>query len=141
MVNSIHASSRFMLHATIDFLKAFDSVWYPTLFHKLILAGLAFLLTLLVGHDLSSLIGAFVLLIKTIKIASFESVEVFCKDSFLTLHFSFCSSMIFLLLCLLPSAVLFVLTAWPFGPPLPRSLLRWRWEGYTKSSDSTGALL
>ena len=29
-----------MILATIDFLKAFDSVWHPALFHKLILAGL-----------------------------------------------------------------------------------------------------
>ena len=34
--------------------------------------------------------------------------------------------MIFLLLCLLPSAALFTLTIWPFGPPHPRSPLRWR---------------
>ena len=34
--------------------------------------------------------------------------------------------MIFRLFCLLPSAVLFMLMIWPFGPPLPRSLLRWR---------------
>ena len=34
--------------------------------------------------------------------------------------------MIFRLLCLLPSAALFTLTIWPFGPPALRSLLRWR---------------
>ena len=34
--------------------------------------------------------------------------------------------MIFRLLCLLPSAALFTLTIWPFGPSLPRSPLRWR---------------
>ena len=34
--------------------------------------------------------------------------------------------MISLLLCLLPSAVHFTLTIWPFGPPPPRSPLRWR---------------
>ena len=34
--------------------------------------------------------------------------------------------MIFRPLCLLPSAALFTLTIWPFGPTLPRSLLRWR---------------
>ena len=39
---------------------------------------------------------------------------------------SLSSSMIFLLLCLLPSAALFTLTIWPFGRPPPRSPLRWR---------------
>ena len=34
--------------------------------------------------------------------------------------------MIFRLLCLLPSAAVFTLTIWPFGPPPPRSPLRWR---------------
>ena len=29
-------------------------------------------------------------------------------------------------LCLLPSAALFTLTIWPFGPLPPRSLMRWR---------------
>ena len=38
--------------------------------------------------------------------------------------FSF-SSTIFLLFCLLPSAVLFTLTIWPFDPPPPRSPLPW----------------
>ena len=38
----------------------------------------------------------------------------------------FYSLMIFRLLCFLPSAALFTLTIWPFGPPPPRSLLRWR---------------
>ena len=43
-----------MILATIDFLKAFDSVWHPALFRKLILAGLA---PLLVGLNLTLLIG------------------------------------------------------------------------------------
>ena len=51
---------------------------------------------------------------------------MFRKDPFLALYFSLSSLMIFLLLCLLPSAVLFMLTIWPFGPPLPWSPLRWR---------------
>ena len=34
--------------------------------------------------------------------------------------------MIFRPLCLLLSAALFTLTIWPFGPPPPRSPLRWR---------------
>ena len=63
---------------------------------------------------------------KITKVAPFESVEVFCKDPFLALYLSISSLMIFLLLCLLPSAALFTLTIWPFGPPPPRSPLRWR---------------
>ena len=37
--NKPRPGSRTIL-ATIDFSKAFDSVWHPTLFHKLISAGL-----------------------------------------------------------------------------------------------------
>ena len=48
---------------------------------------------------------------------------MFHKDPFLALYFSLSSLMIFLLLCLLPSATLFTLTIWPFGPP---SLRRWK---------------
>ena len=55
----------------------------------------------------------------------FDSVKVFYTDSFLALHFSLSSLMIFLLLCLLPSAALFMLMIWPFGPPPPRSPLKW----------------
>ena len=44
---------------------------------------------------------------------------MFRKDPFLALFFSLSSSMIFLLLCLLPSAALFTLTIGPFGPPPP----------------------
>ena len=44
---------------------------------------------------------------------------------FLALFFSLSSSMIFWLLCLLPSTALFTLKIWPFGPPHPRSPLRW----------------
>ena len=40
---------------------------------------------------------------------------MFRKDPFLALYFSLSSSMIFLLLCLLPSAAFFTLTIWPFG--------------------------
>ena len=64
--------------------------------------------------------------IKITKAVTFESDEVFCKDPFLALYFSLSSLMIFRLLCLLPSAALFTLTIWPFGPLPHRSLLRWR---------------
>ena len=83
-------------------------------------------LTLLIGLNLSFLTGAFVWFIKITKVVPFESVEVFRKDPFLALYFSLSLSMISRLLCLLPSAALFTLTIWPFGPPLPWSPLRWR---------------
>ena len=51
---------------------------------------------------------------------------MFRKDPFLALLFSLSSLMIFRPLCLLPSAALFTLTIWAFGPPPPRSPLRWR---------------
>ena len=41
---------------------------------------------------------------------------MFRKNPFLALYFSLFSSMIFLLLCLLPSAALITMTIWPFGP-------------------------
>ena len=87
---------------------------------------LAFLRALLVGLNLSFLIGALVWFIKITKTAPFESVEVFRKDPFLAMYFSLSSLIILLLLCLLASAALFTLTIWPFGPLPPRLLLRWR---------------
>ena len=87
---------------------------------------LASLLALLVGLNLSFLIGALLWFIKIIKVVAFESVEVFRADPFLALYFSLSSLMIFLLLCLFPSAALFTLSIWPFGPPPPWSPLRWR---------------
>ena len=44
---------------------------------------------------------------------------LFRKDPFLALYFSLSISDLL-------SAVLFTLTMWPFGPPPPRSPLRWR---------------
>ena len=87
---------------------------------------LASLLTLLIGCNLSFLIGALVWFIKITKAAPFKFVEVFHKDLFLALYFSLSLSMISRHLCLLPSAALFTLTIWPFGPLPPRSPLRWR---------------
>ena len=87
---------------------------------------LASLLALLVGLNLSFLIGAFAWFIKITKIVPFESVEVFCKDPFLALYFSLSSSMIFRPLFLLPSAALFTLMIWPFGPPPLWSPLQWK---------------
>ena len=87
---------------------------------------LASILALLVGLHVSFLIGALVWFIKITKVIPLESVEVFRNDPFLALYFSPYLLMIFRLLCLLPSAALFMLTNWPFGPPPPRSPLRWR---------------
>ena len=96
---------------------------------------LASLFALLVGLNLSFLIGALLWFIKITKVVPFESVEVFRKDPFLALYFSLSSSMIFRLLCLLPSDALFTLTIWPFGPP-PHCR-----RGHTRSSVSIGALV
>ena len=87
---------------------------------------LASVLALLVGLNLSILIGALEWFFKITKAAPFKFIEVFRKDPFLALYFSLSSLMIFLLLCLLPTAALFTLTIWPFHPPPPRSPLRWR---------------
>ena len=84
------------------------------------------LLALLVGLNLSFLIGALVWFFKITKAAPFESVEVLCKDPFLALYFSLSLLMIFWHLCLLPSAALFTLMIWSFGPLPPRSPLQWR---------------
>ena len=64
--------------------------------------------------------------IKFTKVVGFEFIEVFRKDPFLVLYFSLYSLMIFRPLCLLPSALLFMMTIWRFGPPPPQSPLRWR---------------
>ena len=87
---------------------------------------LASLLGLLVGLNLSFLIGALVWFIKITKVAPFESVEVFRKDPFLALYLSLYSLMFFRPLCFLLSAVPITLTIWPLGSPPPRSPLRWR---------------
>ena len=109
--------------ATIDFSKAFDSVWHPNLFHKLISAGLPPCFACWTQSLLSD--GALAWFIKITKAAPFESVEVFRKDPFLALYFSL-SSIIFRLLYLSLSASFFTLTIWPFGPPPPRSPQQWR---------------
>ena len=87
---------------------------------------LSSLIALLVGLNLSFLISALAWFINITKAVPFESVEVFRKDPFLALYFSLYSSMIFRPLCLLPSAALFTLTIWPFGPSHSQSSLRWR---------------
>ena len=72
--------------ATIDFSKAFDSVWHADLFHKLISAGLL----LCFAHWTQSFLSdrSLVWFIKITKVVSFVSVKVFHKDLFLALYFS-----------------------------------------------------
>ena len=82
---------------------------------------LASLLALLVGLNLFCSIGALVWFIQIAKVMSRCSTRIRSWPcTFLSLL------MIFRPLCLLPSAALFTLTIWPFGPPPPWSLLRWR---------------
>ena len=79
--NKPRPGSRTIL-STIDFSKAFDSVWHPALFHKLISAGLPPCFAR--WAHLSFLIGTLVWFTKITKVALFQAVEVFCKD----MHFS-----------------------------------------------------
>ena len=87
---------------------------------------LACLFALLIKLIFPFLIGALAWFIIITKVAPFESIEVFRKNRFLALYFFFFSLMIFLFLCLLPSADIFMLTIWPFGSPHPQTLLRWK---------------
>ena len=121
--NKPRPGSRTIL-TTIDFSRAFDSVWHPNLFHKLILTGLPPCFARWTQSFLSD--GALVWFFKITKAAPSESVEVFHKDPFLALYFPLFSLMISLLLYLSLSVALFLLTIWPFGPPPPRPQLWWR---------------
>ena len=84
------------------------------------------LLCSIVGLNLSFLTGVVAWFFKITKVVSFESVEVFRKNPFLAVYFSFFSLMIFLLLCSIPPGVLCMLTIWAVSRSLPGSLLRWR---------------
>ena len=111
-----------MILFTIDFSKAFESVWHPTLFHKLLSAGLPPCFARWIQPFLSDRHLAW--FIKITKVVPFESLEVFCKDPFSSLYFSIFSSMIFLLLCLLRSATLYAdnLSVWSFSPSVPTAV-------------------
>ena len=82
--NKLRPGSRTIL-STIDFSKAFDSGIPPFSINSF---QLAFPLALLVGLNLSFLIGALAWFIKITKVILFESVEVFRKDPFLALYVS-----------------------------------------------------
>ena len=99
-------------------------MWHPALFTNLF--WLASFLGLLVGLNFFFLISTLAWFIKITKVVLFESVEVFRKDPFLSLYFFLYSLMIFLLLCLLPSAALITLMISLFGPPPPWYSLQWR---------------
>ena len=81
--------------------------------------------TSLLALNLFFLIGALGWFFKITEVAPFESVEEFRKYPFLALCFSL-FSIIFMRFHLLPSADLFMLTAWPSGLSSLRSLLLWR---------------
>ena len=114
-------SSRRTILATIDFLKTFDSVWHPALFHSHISVGLPPCFARWTKSVLFN--RRFEWFFKITKVVPFECIEVFWKDLFLALYFSLFLSVIFLFLCLL-SAAYFMLTIRPFSLPPPRSLLR-----------------
>ena len=109
---------------TIDFSKAFDSVWHPVLFHKLISAGLPPCFARWTQSFLSDRRACVVYQ----NHKSFLSSPSRCSAgirpwpcTFLSLHQR--SSSFSAFFCQL---FFFTLTIWPFGPPLPRSPQRWR---------------
>ena len=123
--------------STIDFSKAFDSVWHSALFHKLISASKS-LFAFLVGLNLSFLIGVLAWFFSITKVVPFEFVEVFRNDPFLALYFFLFSSMISCISAFFRQ-LLSLLTIWPFGPPFP--LGPCCGGGHTRSSVSIGALV
>ena len=110
--------------STINFLKAFDSVWHPALFHKLTSAGLPLCFARWTQSFLSD--RRVCLVYQNHKSRSFRVRRGVPQGSVLGPVLSLSSSMIFLLLCIFQSAALFTLTIWPFGPLPTRFLLRWR---------------
>ena len=120
--NKPRSGSRTIL-STIDFSKAFDSVWHPALYHKLISAGLPPFFARWTQSFLSDRRACVVYQNHTSR--SFRVCRGVSQESVLGLYFSLSSLIIFRHFCLLPSAALFTLTIWPFGPP-PRFPLRWR---------------
>ena len=119
--NKPRPGSRTIL-STIDFSKAFDSVWHPALFHKLISAGLPPCFARWTRSFLSDKRAC--VIYQNHKSRSFRVRRDVPQGSVLgPVYFL---SMIFRLLCLLSSAALFTLTIWPFGTPPLWFPLRWR---------------
>ena len=111
------------IFSTIDFSKAFDSVWHPALFHKLISAGLAPCFARWTQSFHSDRRACVVF--QNHKSRSFRVRRGVPQGSVLG-PVLFSLFMFFRLLCLFPSAALFTLTIWAFGPPPPRSPLQLR---------------
>ena len=110
--------------STINFSKAFDSVWHPALFHKLISAGLPLCFARWTQSFLSDRRASVVF--RNHKSRSFQVRRGVPKGSVLgpVLFSLFIND----LSVSLPSSVSCSLYAdnLAFGPPAPRSLLRWR---------------
>ena len=119
--NKPRQGSRTIL-STIDFSKAFDSVWHPALFHKLISAGLPRCFARWTQSFLSDRRACVVY--QNHKSRCFRVRRGVPQGSVLgpVLFSRFINDFP----ASLPSAALFTLTIWPFGHPPPRSLLRWR---------------
>ena len=107
------------------FSKAFDSVWHPALFLKLISAGLPPCFARWTQSFLSDRRACVVF--QNHKSRVFRVRRGIPQGSpLLALFFSLSSSIILRPLCLLLSAAHFRLTTWPFCPPPHWSPLRWR---------------
>ena len=133
--NKPRPGSRTIIPA-INFSKAFDFVWHPNLFHKLISAGRPPCFAPWTQSFLSDRRACVVF--QNHKSRSFRVRRGVPQGSVLGLYFSLSSLMIFRPLCLLPSAALFTLTIWSFGSPPHQSH-----SGgcHTRSSVSIGALV
>ena len=115
---------------TIDFSKAFDSVWHPALFPKLISAGFPPCFARWTQSFLSDRRACVVY--QNHKSRSFRVRRGVPQESVLgpVVFSHFIND--------LPSAPFFTLTIWPFGPPPPRSHCG---GCHTRSSVSIGALV
>ena len=131
-LNKPRPGSRSIL-STIDFSKAFDSVWHPALFHKLISAGLHPCFARWTRSFLSDRRACMVY--QNRKNRSFRVRRSVLQESVF-------GPVLFSLFINDLSAffrqLLSTMTIWPFVRPPPRSPLRW---SHTRSSVSIGALV